>query len=384
MCRASFSFMRWSLLGAPFWLVATLVSAQQAHRMDAQAKHTVVYEQEGCCRHFEARYLIEGAREKLVSKDLPDALVALVERRKTRLDDDDLIRFRKEGMEPTDLDDPDGGRILIRNKTSGEVWVVGESERLPDNPAIDYEDINFDGIKDLVVDVEIWDSSMRCGSGRTRKVFLALPGGEGRFSMNEAWSDLMTSDGCDDPVIDPRKKEITKTSYFSGWTAETSSGTFRIDGEKLHLVASGKSVRGEFVSVNETATFSDGIRVGETVFELKDVQDALLDGRLILSLRVPRWGYVLLLSVRDRLVLVDYGPEASLDETFEAGFSFHEDAKLRALTDNSGRFVLYQRVSDGQFGFRDNQRSKKIEWLPGTAHSPLKFRKGQYANVVIR
>jgi hypothetical protein len=68
MFRAFFSFMRWSLLGAPLWLVATLVSAQQADRMDAQAKHTVVYEQEGCCGRLEARYLIEGARAKLVSK----------------------------------------------------------------------------------------------------------------------------------------------------------------------------------------------------------------------------------------------------------------------------------------------------------------------------
>lgn len=384
MFRAFFTFMRWSLLGAPLSLVATLVSAQQADRMDAQAKHTVVYEQEGCCGRLEARYLIEGARAKLVSKDLPDALVALVERRKRRIDDDDLIRFREEGMEPTDLDDPDGGRILIRNKTSGEMWVVGESESLPDNPEIDYKDINFDGIKDLVVDVAISRSSMRCVEFRGRNVFLALPGGEGGFSMNEAWSDLMSSDGCGNQVIDPQKKEITVTHYFSGWQGETLSETFRIDGEKLHLVASGKSGRGEFVHVNETATFSDGIRVGETVFQLMDLQGALLDSRLILSLRVPRWGYVLLLSVRDQLVLVHYGPEASLDETFEAGFSFHEDAKLRTLTDSSGRFVLYQRVSDGQFGLRDNERSKKIEWLPGTAHSPLKFRKGQYANVVIR
>jgi hypothetical protein len=354
-----------------------------AYELDAQAKHIVVYEQEGCCRRLEARYLIEGARAKRVSKDLSDALVALVERRKSQ--GDHLPVAEQEGMEPTELDDPDGGRILIRNKTSGEVWVVGESESLPDIPAIDYKDVNFDGIKDLVADVEIWPSSMRCVSGCTRKVFLALPGGEGRFSVNEAWSDLMTSDGCDEPVIDPEKKEITKN--YPVRVNHYSAATVRSDGDKLHLVASGETVFGEFVTVEGTETFSDGIRVGETDFLLSDT---LLDGRLILSLWVPRGGYVLLLSGRrppaekNGLVLVRYGPEASLDETFEAGFSFQENAKLRTLTDNSGRFVLYQRVSDGQFGFKDNERSRKIEWLPGTAHSPLKFRKGQYANVVIR
>ncbi|WP_417069816.1 XAC2610-related protein [Niveibacterium terrae] len=301
------------------------------------------------------------------------------------------------------------GFVTIHRKKDGKQLIRVDSEELTldlhegralanikqlpygEQSAIHYEDVNFDGVKDLAV----MDGQNSCYHGPSFQIYLGVKGDPGKFVPSAPFTELAQK-YCGMFQVDHAKK-LLHTMTKSGCCWHQYSTYRVIDGLPRPIDIVEQDQRTPGIEFTEEAKWDGKKMVKKREVRIDPV--ALADD-LVFSFDVERRDakVVLFRACGDALAYalirkdghVDFlYPKAlcSAEESTEKpAFRFESDALLRSLIfgNSSALYTVYENLETGEVGIGIVQEKGTVTWkaIPGSEKGSLDL--GEFRNVEYR
>lgn len=257
-----------------------------------------------------------------------------------------------------------------------------------DISAIQYDDFNFDGRKDLALQ----DGNESCYGGPSFQVYLAQPGPEPRFVLSEAFSAL-AHDYCGMFAVDAKAKQLHVMTKSGCCYHEYSD--FSVVGTVPHLVRRVVEELADYPPyILQTQVWQDGRATIVTESYLAD--EAKENGSPpYFSFRIKDSGKRLVLLQDGRqdksaLIYLFINAEGRVELMYPARgktgqFALHHAGSNHTLSFSQGsaRYTIYQDSTSKRAGIRVTIPGKTADFVaePGSIEGTLNFAADEWSNV---